>query len=76
MSNIPLSKAKEQLPEIINQVAYGSKHVIFTRRGKKIAAIVSIEELEFLEALEDRIDIEDAMKALKDIKKKWISFLG
>ena len=69
MSNIPLSKAREQLPEIINQVAYGSKHIIFTRRGKKMAAVITIEELEFLEALEDRIDIEDAVKALKDIKK-------
>ncbi len=69
MSSIPLSKAREQLPEIVNQVAYGSKHIIFTRRGKKVAAIISIEELEFLEALEDRINIEDAMKALKDIKK-------
>ena len=26
-------------------------------------------ELDFIEALEDRIDIEDAMRALKDIKK-------
>lgn len=69
MSSIPLSKAREQLAEIINKVAYGAKHIIFTRRGRKMAAIVSIEELEFLEALEDRIDIEDAMKALKDIKK-------
>ena len=69
MSSIPLSKAREQLPEIVNQVAYSSKHIIFTRRGKKVAAIISIEELEFLEALEDRIDIEDAMKALRDIKK-------
>ena len=69
MSNLPISKARKQLPEIVNQVAYGSKHVILTRRGKKIAALVSIEELEFIEALEDRIDIEDAIKALKDIKK-------
>lgn len=72
MSSIPLSKAREQLPEIVNQVAYGAKHIIFTRRGRKMAAIISIEELEFLEALEDRIDIEDAMRSLKDIKKNGV----
>ncbi|NGX56726.1 MAG: hypothetical protein K1060chlam5_00972 [Candidatus Anoxychlamydiales bacterium] len=70
MSNVPMSKAREQFPEIVNKIAYGSKkHIIFTRRGKKLAAMISMEELEFLEALEDRIDIEDATKALKDIKK-------
>jgi prevent-host-death family protein len=69
MTSIPLSEARAQLPEIVNKVAYGAKRIILTRRGKKIAAVVSIEELELIEALEDRIDIEDAIKALKDIKK-------
>ncbi|HEU63775.1 MAG: hypothetical protein KR126chlam4_00227 [Candidatus Anoxychlamydiales bacterium] len=70
MTSVPLSQAREQLPDIVNKVAYGNKHIILTRRGKKVAAIVSIEELEFIEALEDRIDLEDARKALKDIKKQ------
>ncbi|NGX63550.1 MAG: hypothetical protein KR126chlam6_00962 [Candidatus Anoxychlamydiales bacterium] len=70
MTGIPLSEARSQLPDIVNKVAYGNKHIILTRRGKKVAAIVSIEELELIEAIEDRIDLEDARKAIKDIQKQ------
>ena len=57
MSERSLSEARQQLLEIVNKVAY------LTKKDKKIAAIVSIE------VLEDMIDIEEAKKALKDIKK-------
>ncbi len=40
-----------------------------TKRGKKAAGVAS-EELKLSRALEDRIDLEDARKALKDIKKQ------
>ena len=37
---------------------------------KRLVAIVSIEDLEALEAIEDRIDLEEARKALADVKKR------
>ena len=40
------------------------------RRGKAVAAIVSLEDVELLEALEDRIDLENARAALTEAEKE------
>ena len=50
----------------MNQVAYGVEPVILTRRGKEVAALVSIEELELLQQIENHLDIADAKKALAE----------
>ncbi len=63
------SNARSHLAEIANEVAYAGKRAILTRKGKKLVAIVSIEDLEALEAIEEKIDLEDARKALADVKK-------
>ena len=39
------------------------------RRGKSIAAIVSVDDLELLQALEDRIDLAAARKVLKQRRR-------
>ena len=64
------SAARSNLAGIANEVAYAGKRVIVTRKGRKLVAIVSIEDLETLEAIEDRIDLDDAKKALADATKK------
>ncbi len=63
------SDARSNLAEIANEVAYAGKRVVLTRKGKKLVAIVSIDDLEVLEAIEDRIDLDDARKALASAKK-------
>jgi PHD/YefM family antitoxin component YafN of YafNO toxin-antitoxin module len=63
------SNARSHLAEIANEVAYAGKRAVLTRKGKKLVAIVSIQDLEMLEAIEDHIDLEDARKALADVKK-------
>jgi len=67
MSECPASKAREQLSDLINQAAYAKERVVLTRRGKKLAAIVPIEDLELIEAMEDAEDIRDAQKALAQL---------
>ena len=52
--------------DIINKVAYGNEPIVLTRRGKSIAAIVSITELELLQKIEEHLDIEDAIAALAE----------
>lgn len=64
------SDARSHLTDIANDVAFRGSRAIITRKGRKLVAIVSIEDLETLEAIEDRIDLEDARKALAGIKKK------
>jgi prevent-host-death family protein len=69
MTNLTAAKAREHLAEILNQVAYGKERVVVTRRGKKLAAVVSMEDLEILQALEDKIDLKDARSRLAAAKK-------
>ncbi len=71
MTTISAEEVRNQLAEVLNKAAYGHERTIVTRRGKRIAAIVSIEDLELLEAildeLEDRADAEYCREALKDL---------
>ena len=66
IDTVTTAEARKHLSEIINKVAYGKDPVILTRRGEKIAALISMEELELLQFIEDHIDIEDAKKALAE----------
>ncbi len=63
---ITTADARKNFADIVNTVAYGNEPVILTRRGQKIAALISIEELQLLQKIEDHIDIEDALKALDE----------
>ena len=63
------SDARSHLTDIANDVAFRGSRVVVTRKGKKLIAIVSIEDLAMLEAIEDRIDLDDAKKALADASK-------
>ncbi len=63
---ITTADARKNFADIVNTVAYGKEPVVLTRRGQKIAALISIEELQLLQKIEDHIDIEDAKKALEE----------
>ncbi|MBI2804324.1 MAG: type II toxin-antitoxin system prevent-host-death family antitoxin [Planctomycetes bacterium] len=57
---------RNQLADAINRVAYAGERIVLERRGKKVAALVSVEDLELLEEMEDQADIRAAKKALKE----------
>jgi prevent-host-death family protein len=59
-----ISEAREAFSTTINRVAFGGERVVLTRHGKRVAAVVPIEDLELLERLEDAIDVEDARRVL------------
>lgn len=59
-------EARNALADIINSAAYGQERIILARRGKKLAAVVSMEDLALLERMEDQQDLEAAEKALND----------
>lgn len=54
--SISTDKLRDNLSETINRAAFGSDPVLVTRRGRKIAAIVSIPDLDFLETMKQRRD--------------------
>ncbi len=63
---ISTGDARGQLATLINRVAFGKESFILTRRGKALAALVTMDELNLLKELEDRMDIADAAKALEE----------
>jgi prevent-host-death family protein len=74
MTRLNVSKARAELPEILNRAAYGNERTIVSRRGKDLAAVIPIEDLHLLERLAreemDRVDLEDARAALAEAEEK------
>lgn len=42
---LPVSNARAQFSELINRVAYGKEHILLTRHGKPLVALVPAEDL-------------------------------
>ncbi len=66
LTKISTADARKRFSNIVNRVAFGKESIILTRRGEELAALVSMDELRLLQELENRIDIADAMKAIKE----------
>jgi prevent-host-death family protein len=64
--DVPLSTARESLAEMVNRVRFGGERLTLTRRGRPVAAVVSVEDAELLERLEDAADLEAARQALAE----------
>lgn len=65
-TTITTAEARKNFADIVNKVAYSKEPIVLTRRGQKIAALISMDELELLQQIEDHIDIEDAKNALAE----------
>lgn len=61
-----IAKAREELAEIVNMVAYGHERCIIKRRNKELVAVVSMKDLQALEAMEDALDVELAKQSMKE----------
>ncbi|MDO8588489.1 MAG: type II toxin-antitoxin system Phd/YefM family antitoxin [Armatimonadota bacterium] len=74
MTTVTTKEARNQLSELVNRAAYGKEHIVLTRRGKGLAALIPLEDLLALEQmmrrLEDQSDVEAARKALEEAERK------
>ena len=66
MANITAEKAQTTFPDVIKRAGRDKERIFVTQKGKKVAAVVPIEDVETLEEIEDREDAEDAKKALAE----------
>jgi len=69
MSHMSVGKVRQDIAEMVNRVAYGGDRVVIERRGKGVAALISLDDLELLESLEDREDIKAARRAREQMKR-------
>ncbi len=70
MPSISTVEARERFAEVVNRAAFGQERIVLTRRGKALAAVVPIEDLEWMQELEDRLDVEEALAALKEAEEE------
>ena len=57
-ATISAMNLREQIGDILNRVRYAGERFIVERRGKPVAAIVSVDELEYLERMELEREVE------------------
>lgn len=74
MTTMSIAVARNNLAETINRVSYGGERVLFARRGKPVAALVSADDLALLQRIEDAEDIRDAAKVLKEYDQNPATF--
>lgn len=72
MAHVNVRLARKNFSDTLNRTYYQGERIIVERHGKAIAALVPVDDLEALEALETRADLEEARKALADMKAKGI----
>ena len=60
MVKIDVTEARANLSETLSRVAYGDLRVLIRRRGRALAAIVSVADLERLEGTRDPDDTRPA----------------
>jgi len=65
MTKVSMTKARQDFTDIANRVMFGGERICIQKNNKPAVAVVSIEDLEVIEAMEDKIDLEEALKALK-----------
>ena len=66
---LTVAEARAGFAEVLNQVRYTKNRVVLTRHGKRVAAVVPIEDFDMIERLEDEADLRAAKLARADIKK-------
>jgi prevent-host-death family protein len=70
--------ARDELPDLVARAAYAHERTIIAKRGRPLAALISMEELELLEHLleehRDRMDTEAADRVMADDSDEIIPF--
>jgi prevent-host-death family protein len=54
--SVSTNELRDNLSQIINRAAFGTEPVLVTRRGRTIAAIISIDDLALLKRMKQRRD--------------------
>ena len=85
LPSVSTDELRNSIAQTINRAAYGTEPVLVTRRGRKIAAIISMGDLAFLETMRRRRDevmSEDVPSGQEEIgpamarRLRWDLFFG
>jgi prevent-host-death family protein len=54
MKRLNAAEVRKDLSEALNQVAYAKEQIVIHRRGKDVAALISMEDFRLLQSLKER----------------------
>ena len=75
MSNVfTLTEAKSRFSEIINRIVYKKEKIMITKKGKKVAVVIPMEEFK-QEREEGLIKAEGALAGLEDSVDEMVNFI-
>ena len=77
MKTLSASVARQTLPDLLGAVQHEREPIIIERRGKPIAALVSLNDLEALKGVEDTglAELEEVLPELNDRLDQLITTL-
>ena len=70
MTRLTTSKARNDFADIINRVAYGGERIVLHRRGKNIAAIISMKDLVILEKIVQEAEVQADLAEIRKAKRE------
>jgi len=68
METVSITDFRQHISEITNRVIFGGEKIFIERNGKPACVLINLKDNELLEAIEDRIDVDEALKSLKNKK--------
>lgn len=68
-TSVNIAEAKEDFTELVNRASHHKERIIISRRGKDIAAIIPLEDLQLLLSTQDKLDLDEAVEALKETRE-------
>ncbi len=71
-TKISSTEARTVLGELLARAGYGGERFILERRGKPLAALISIEDLRRLESLESR-DTSSSPEPVKEVTEEYVT---
>lgn len=74
MTTMSIIEARKNLADAMNRVAYAGERIVFARRGKPVAVLVSPDDLALLQRIENAEDIRAASKVLKEYERNPAAF--
>ncbi len=66
MTTVRISNLRDNLAEVGNRVALRDERFVIVRRGKRLFAMVPVQDLDLLERMEDRMDLELARERMRE----------
>ncbi len=71
-------EARDELPDLVARAAYRNERTVIAKRGRPLAALISMNELALLDQLleehQDRVDAEAADRIMADETDEIVPF--